>query len=419
MVREVNKLTAQSVKKQTKPGRHSDGGGLYLLVQPNGNRSWVFRWRDRTTSKLRDKGLGPAWDISLQEARDAAKTCRAIVRAGGDPIQNALAARIALKVDDAKRVTFRDCATRYIEAHKAGWRNEKHAAQWDATLTTYCAPLMPLPVDAIDTGLVVSCLEPHWATKTETMTRVRGRIESVLAWATARKYRAGDNPARWRGHLDQLLPKRSKVQKVVHRPALAAADMYDFMRTLRGRSTVAARALELQILTASRPGEAAAAQWDEFDFAANVWTIPAERMKAARDHRVPLSLSTLKLLKVLPRIKGESNVFPGVKGRPITTAAGMALLKDLRPGVTAHGFRSTFRDWAGDSTTHPREVVEAALAHVVKDKVEAAYRRGDALERRARLMVDWSTFIDAAPGTATITPIRGAKRAPTRSGAGR
>lgn len=418
MAREVSKLTALSVKKQITPGRHSDGGGLYLYVQRNGNRSWIFRWRDRSTSKLRDKGLGPAWDVTLLQAREAAKTCRAIVRAGGDPIQSASAARVALRVDDSKRVTFRDCAIRYIASHKAGWRNEKHAAQWEATLTTYCASLMPLPVDAIDTGLVVSCLEPQWASKTETMTRVRGRIESVLAWATARKYRSGDNPARWRSHLDQLLPKRSRVQKVVHRAALAHADMYEFMRALRARHTTAARTLELQILTACRPGEAAGAQWEEFDLPVKTWTIPAHRMKGGREHRVPLSAGALALLAAMPRITDEPNVFPGVEGRPITTAGGMALLKELRPGMTAHGFRSTFRDWAGDATSHEREVIEGALAHALKDKVEAAYRRGDALERRARLMADWSAFIDAAPATVTSPP-KGGEKARKGSGASR
>lgn len=393
MARELNRLTALKVRKATKPGKYHDGAGLYLVIHPNGSRTWIFRWRDRVTGKLRDKGLGPAWDVSLEQAREKAKACRELVRNGGDPIEDARAAMAAKRVEFAKRLTFAECAAKYIEAHKAGWRNAKHGAQWVATLDTYAAPINPLPVAAIDTALVLKCIEPHWATKTETMTRVRQRIEKVLDWARVRDYRTGDNPARWKGHLDQLLPQRNKVQKVQHHAALPYADVPAFMVDLRHRNGLAALCLELQILTATRPGEAAEATWSEFDLRHATWTIAADRMKAGKEHRVPLSAPAVALLRSLP-VHG-AYVFPGVKGKPLTTAAGMGLLKRMRPGITAHGFRSTFRDWAGETTKHPREVIEHALAHQLKDKTEAAYQRGDLFKRRAALMDDWAKYCAA------------------------
>lgn len=408
MARTRNKLTTLKVRSLKAPGRYSDGGNLYLFISKHGARSWVFRYTDRVTGAVRDKGLGPAADITLERARERATACRLQLLEGGDPIDAARERRQKARAEHAKRVTFGQCCEQYIEAHCAGWRNAKHAEQWDATLRTYCALLWPLDVAAIDTGLVMRCLEPIWKEKTETASRLRGRIESVLAWATVRKFRQGENPARWRHHLDQLLPKRSKVQKVEHRPALPYAETATFMVELRARQGLAARALELQILTATRPGEAAGAMWDEFDLDAAIWTIPGERMKAGKEHRVPLSPAALALLRTLPRVANA--VFPGVRGKPITTAAGMGLLKEMRPGVTAHGFRSTFRDWAAECTTHPREVIEAAMAHRLKDAAEAAYQRGDLLRRRARLMVDWANYC-ATRATGTVTPIRRKKPA--------
>lgn len=404
MPRELNKLTALKVKRTSKPGRYGDGGGLYLLVQANGNRSWVFRWRDKLTGKLCDKGLGPCWDISLEQARDKAKLCREQVRDGGDPIEDARTAITMKRLELAKRMSFAECAEKYIDAHKAGWRNDKHAAQWTSTLKTYAEPINPLPVALIDTALVLKCLEPHWAVKTETMTRVRQRIESVLDWARVRDYRTGENPARWKGHLDALLPQRSKVQKVEHRAALPYTGVAAFMATLRSRTGLAAKALELQILTATRPGEAVGAQWAEFDLDGAIWIIPAERMKAGKEHRVPLSDAAVSLLRALPRIDG--NVFPGVKGRSLTTAAGMALLKEMKAEVTAHGFRSTFRDWAGETTKFPREVIEAAMAHRLKDAAEAAYARGTLLERRRHLMDAWAGYCATSHKGDNVTPIK-------------
>jgi len=400
---QVNRLTAQKVKTAP-PGMHADGGLLYLLVKSDERRSWIFRYRDRVTGKLRDMGLGPAWDVTLAEARERAANLRRMLRDGQDPLAVKHAQKAEARALHEKRMPFGRCAELYIETHRNGWKNPKHAAQWSATLTTYCVPIWKLPVDTIDTALVMKCLDPIWTTKTETASRLRGRMESVLAWATVRGLRTGDNPAAWRNHLDQLLPARNKVQAVEHRPALPYAEAAAFMAELRQRDSTAARVLELQILTASRPGEAAGAQWAEFDLQGAVWTIPAERMKAGKEHRIPLAPAAVKLLKALPQING--NVFPGVKNRPITTEAAMKLLKELRPGLTAHGFRSTFRDWAAETTSHPREVIEAAMAHRLKDAAEAAYQRGDLLQRRAVLMKDWAGYCAAVRKGGNVTNIK-------------
>lgn len=403
MATKINRLTALTVKN-AKPGRHGDGGSLYLLVKPDGRRTWLFRYRDKLTGKLRDKGLGPAWDVGLPEARERAAEFRRMLRDGLDPIDTTANAKKKARADVASRMVFGRCAELYIEAHKSGWRNAKHAGQWDATLRTYCASIWSADVATIDTAAVMRCLDPIWTTKTETASRVRGRIESVLAWATVRKYRTGENPAAWRNHLDQLLPKRSKVQKVEHRAALPYADMAEFMVQLRARTGLAAKALELQILTATRPGEAAGACWEEIDLEGKLWTIPDERMKAGKEHRVPLSTAAIKILRSLPMV--SPYVFPGVQGRSLTTAAGMALLKKMQVDVTAHGFRSTFRDWAGETTKHPREVIEAAMAHRLKDAAEAAYQRGDLLQRRAKLMADWASYCGTVAKGDNVTSIK-------------
>ena len=349
-------------------------------------------------------GLGPAWDVTLAEARERAANLRRMLRDGQDPLQVKHAQKAEARAMHEKRMPFGRCAELYIEVHRSGWKNPKHASQWSATLTTYCEPIWKLPVDAIDTALVMKCLDSIWTTKTETASRLRGRIESVLAWATVRGLRTGDNPAAWRNHLDQLLPARNKVRKVEHRAALPYAEAAAFMVELRQRNSLAARVLELQILTATRPGEAAGAQWSEFDLDAGLWTIPAARMKAGKEHRIPLAPAVVKLLEALPH--DNVNVFPGVKNRPITTEAAMKLLKELRPGLTAHGFRSTFRDWAAETTSHPREVIEAAMAHRLKDAAEAAYQRGDLLQRRAVLMKDWAGYCAAVRKGGNVTAIK-------------
>src|SRR6185437_2055535 len=404
MAAQINRLKTTHIK--TKPsGMHADGGSLYLLVKADGkNRSWIFRYRDRITGKLRDMGLGAAWDVGLAEARERASTLRRMLRDGLDPLAVKHAQKAEARTQHEKRMAFGRCAELYIETHRSGWKNPKHTAQWDSTLRTYCLPVWKTPVDAIDTALVMKCLDPIWTTKTETASRLRGRMESVLAWATVRGLRTGDNPAAWRNHLDQLLPARNKVQAVEHRAALPYADLAAFMVELRQRDSVAARVLELQILTATRPGEAAGAQWAEFDLQGAVWTIPGDRMKAGKEHRIPLAPAVLKLLKALPHV--DRNLFPGVKGKPITTDAAMKLLKELRPDVTAHGFRSTFRDWAAEQTSHAREIIEHAMAHRLKDAAEAAYQRGDLLQRRAVLMKDWANYCTAVRKADNVTAIR-------------
>ncbi len=416
-MRDSNRLTVITVKNKHKPGRYGDGGGLYLLVKPNG-KSWVFRWRDRITGKLRDKGLGAAaggWAVGLEEARQRAEECRHQLRDGLDPIAVKRQAIADEKLERARQLTFGQCCTKYIDSHRAGWRNANHGEQWQSTLDTYAGTLQPLPVASIDTALVIKALEPIWETKTETATRVRQRIEAVLDWATAREFRTGENPARWRGHLDKLLPKPAKLKHVTPRAALPYVELGEFMAQLRQREGLGARALELQILTAARPGEVAGAEWREIDLDAATWQIPGARMKSGRDHRVPLSLPALSLLRKLkPRAAGF--VFPGVKkGQSLTTAAALKSLRAVRPGFDAHGFRSTFRDWCADCTTYRGDIAEAALAHVLKDKTEAAYKRTDLFEKRARLMAEWAQFC-ATPATkdGKVTPIKTARRKATK-----
>lgn len=412
MVRESNRLTALTVKRQQTPGRYSDGDGLYLFVQSNGSRSWVFRWRDRVTGKLRDKGLGPVRIVSLAQARIRAAECRETVWNGGDPIGAAQDVRQAARLAIAKRTTFAECCERYIEAHRDSWRNPKHAAQWEATLSTYAAPLMPLNVADVDTGLVIKCLEPIWKTKTETATRVRGRIEAVLGWATVRNLREGDNPARWRGHLDTLLPRPNAIRKVEHMTALPHTEINGFLTELRGSAGLAARALELQILTAMRPGAVAGARWAEFDLDAALWTIPGDRMKtrkgqeSERTHVVPLSVAALAVLATLPR-DGEF-LFPGGGKNPtITTAAMLKAARAVRGDVDSHGFRSTFRDWGAECTAYPRDLLESALAHTLQNKTEAAYLRTKLVAKRAQLMEDWGRRCNQQdPTGANVTPIR-------------
>lgn len=405
-MRALERLSAAKIPHLPE-GRYADGGGLYLC-KDRGRSSWMFRYRSRATGKLRDKGLGPLSYVNLSQARKFAQACRLLLLDGIDPIDAKRERIQAQRIASSKAVTFGKCAERYIETHRAGWRNEKHAGQWTSTINTYAASLLALPVNAIDTGLVLKCLEPTWATKHETMTRVRQRIESVLDWATARKYRSGENPARWKGHLDKLLPAISKKKRVVHRPALPYANAGAFMAKLRKREGGGARCLELQILTATRPGEAAGAQWAEIDLDAKVWTIPAARMKASVEHRIPLSGAAVSMLEALPRI--DDNVFPGAKGGAITTAAALELVKDLHPGIVPHGFRSTFRDWAGDCTAFQHDVIEAALAHTIKNAAEAAYRHGDAFRKRAKLMDAWADYCATAVHAGSVTPIRRAAK---------
>lgn len=408
MARGVNRLTAVQVTRMRGAGRYADGGGLYLQIGPIGGKAWLFRFM--RNGRAREMGLGPFPLVTLSEARVAAAEARKLLLAGTDPIEERKARRDRARLENARALTFKQCADAYITAHAPGWRNAKHADQWRNTLATYAYPVFgDLFVQSVDTALVLKALEPIWTAKTETASRVRGRIEAVLDWATARKYRHGENPARWRGHLDKLLPAKSKVQKVVHHPALPYDAVGAFMVELRKRDGTAARALEFAILTAARTNEVLKARWEEIDLAAKVWTVPAERMKAGREHRVPLSEAAIAVLEAV-KVDGADLVFPGAKpGKPLSNMALLKLLDRMgRSDLTAHGFRSTFRDWAADRTTFPREVAESALAHVVSDKVEAAYRRGDLFEKRRKLMDAWATYcaIIKVERAAEVVPIR-------------
>ncbi|MFM0160767.1 tyrosine-type recombinase/integrase [Paraburkholderia sediminicola] len=398
MPRAANRLSPLAVTKTTKPGLYADGGGLYLQITSVGVKSWLFRYM--RAGKARGMGLGPLHTIGLADARARALDCRRLLLDGIDPIDARNAERAAKGVAEADEITFQHCADKYIEAHRSGWKNVKHAEQWTNTLTTYAYPVFDsLSVAAIDTMRVMKVLEPIWTTKTETASRLRGRIESVLDWATVRGYRIGENPARLKGHLDTLLPKRSRVQKVTHHPALPYADLPAFTKTLRSQDGTAARALEFLILTAARTNEVIGSTWSEFNLDEGVWTIPAERMKMRKQHRVPLSTRAVALIKAQQEVMRGEYVFPGARDKkPLSNMAMLQLLERMkRDDITVHGFRSTFRDWAGETTHYPREVCEAALAHGIKDKAEAAYARGDLFVKRAALMQDWADFVISEP----------------------
>lgn len=399
-------FTTRTVVTMKGPGRYSDAGckGLWLQISPAGTKSWLLRYMLDGPTRIskngkpyrvgRAMGLGPLDLVSLAEARERAQAARRLLLDGKDPIEERKAQELASRLEAARALTFQDCAERYIAAHETGWRNPKHRAQWKSTLATYAYPdLGGLPVAAVDTQLVLQVLEPLWTKRAETAGRLRGRIESVLDWAAARGYRLGENPARWRGHLDKLLPSKSKIAPVRHHPAVPYRDLPAFMAELRNNTSISARALEFTILTASRTGEAIGATWSEIDADTRVWTVPANRMKGGRPHRVPLSNRCMAILAGLPRIVGCEYLFPGGRpGKPLSNMALLEMMRGMRPGFVPHGFRSTFKDWATETTDHARDIVEAALAHVVGDKVEAAYRRGDALEKRRALMADWAAY---------------------------
>jgi integrase len=400
----ASKLTHLQASKLKAPGLYGDGAGLWLKVTDHGSKSWIFRFTFE--GRERWMGLGSYPDVSIAEARENATDLRKMVRSGIDPLQakqDRAAASLAVK---AKAVTFDWCAAKYIEAHKVGWKNAKHVDQWVNTLDTYAKPhIGPLAVDKIDTAHVMKILEPIWSTKSETASRLRGRIESVLDWATTRKFRTGENPARWKGHLDNLLPARSKMARVQHHPALSWAEMPAFMANLKSQAGTAALALQFTILTTARSGEVRGITWTEVDFQNRMWVVPAERMKARAEHRVPLSDNALQVLqsaKTATALLNTPLVFPGTTYtkptdansptlKPLSDMSLTAVLRRMElTNITVHGFRSTFRDWAAEATNYPRDMAEMALAHTVGDKVEAAYRRGDMLDKRRAMMHDWA-----------------------------
>jgi integrase len=384
------KLTARAVAT-AKPGRHGDGAGLWLIVSETGSKRWAYRFT--ISGKVSEAGLGSYPDVSLNAARDMAAEARRLHKAGKSPVE---ARREAARAD-AGRPTFGKCADDFLAAKGSEWRNDKHRAQWQMTLSIYAAPLRSRPVDEINTEAVLEVLAPIWQKTPETASRLRGRIEAVLDAARARGFipRNEANPARWRGHLDKLLPKRPKLSRG-HHAAMAYVEVPAFVAKLREREALAALALEFIVLTATRAGEAVGARWDEIDLAGKVWVLPARRTKSGRGHRVPLSGRALDILEKLSETRQGEYVFIGRTGRwPITQDALLQLIRRMGvEGVTVHGFRSAFRDWCGNETHFAREVAEAALAHVVGDSAEQAYRRGDALEKRRELMEGWAAYCE-------------------------
>lgn len=418
MARGINKLSDRTVRDRKEPGYLGDGGGLWLQVSKTGTKSWVFRYARH--GKTHDLGCGPYPAITLKAAREKAADLRTVLANGDDP----KAERAAVKANAASRMTFDQCAEKYIAAHKAGWKNSKHADQWTATLKIYASPIIGnLDVGHVDTPHIVRILEPIWETKNETASRVRGRVERILAWATTHKLRRGDNPAAWRNHLDTLQAKPSQVQDEAHFPALPYRHVNAFMQELRERPGVAARALEFTILTAARTNEIIGAMSDEIDLQNKVWVVPGARMKRSRAHHIPLSPRAVEILKEMQATRGPDDecpyVFPGDSEDGRLSNAAMAKtievingirkraslpiwvdpMENNRP-VVPHGFRSTFRDWAGEQTHHAREVCEHALAHKIADDSEAAYQRGALFDKRRALMNDWAAYIETKQPTA-------------------
>jgi integrase len=391
-MRDSNRLSALKVARLKEPGRYADGGGLYLQISRWRTKAWLFRFERH--GQERQMGLGPLAVISLADARERARAARRLLLDGQDPIEFRNAERAARRVAAAKGISFQQCGEAYIKAHGASWRNEKHRVQWSSTLKTYAYPVLgKLPVTAIDTALVLKVIEPIWSEKTETANRVRGRIETILDWARARGYRDGDNPARWRGHLDQVLPRKSRIAPTKHRPALPYAAIPAFMQKLRARESLSARALEFLILTAARTNEVIGARWSEIDLQGKLWTVPSTRIKSKREHRVPLSTPAIAILRTA--VNGDANafVFADANGRPLSNMAMLELVRGMdSSGIVVHGFRSSFKDWAAETTRHENIVTEMALAHVVSDATEAAYRRGELMLKRRALMEDWAQY---------------------------
>lgn len=411
----MGKLTAKQIESLTAPGTYEDGEGLRILIKPSGKKYWVLRFQ--LSGKRREMGLGTYPAVGLKEARQKSSDRRRLLRDGIDPLQARDEEREAQVAAELKRksksITFQDVSVDYIEAHRSGWKNVKHAQQWTNTLATYASPTIgDLATNQITTEHILEILKPIWSSKAETASRVRNRIELVLDAAKARGLREGENPARWRGHLDKLLPSSSKAKRTQNHPALPYSELSRFIEALNSIEGQSAYALKMTILTACRTSEVLAANWSEIDLKVKLWSIPAERMKAGRVHTVPLSDTVINLLQGLPRFSNSSLLFPGArKGRPISNMAMLMTLrrmdaKDLEDGgkgwrdsgdrvITAHGFRSTFRDWAAEQTNYAREVCEMSLAHVVANGAEAAYWRSDLLEKRRALMDDWANFVSS------------------------
>ncbi|MDB5743065.1 MAG: site-specific integrase [Polaromonas sp.] len=407
MARQTQRLSSLQVAKLEKPGYYCDGAGLYLQVSKSGSKSWIMRYT--LAGKPCEMGLGSLTAFTLAEARQRATAQRKLLADGIDPLAKKHGDLLVKRMADANVITFDKAAADFIKANSPAWRNAKHGDQWRNTLATYASPVIgAMPVSKIETTHVLRILSPIWSTKTETATRVRGRIEKILDWAKVQGYRAGDNPAAWRGHLSEALPTPSKVADAGHHAALPWIEMGAFMVALRAAQGAGARAMELIILTATRTSEVLNAKWTEFDLDAGLWVIPKERMKGFREHRVPLSAAALAVLEeAKTELAGGEFVFMGRKQAPLSNMACLQTLKRMgRSDLTVHGFRSTFRDWVSESTSYPRDVAEMALAHAIEDKSEAAYRRGDLIEKRRPLMSDWAAHCGVVRTGGGVVPIR-------------
>jgi integrase len=388
MPKKAKGLTARQVETMKTPGDHADGNGLYMRVKPSGMKTWLFRYQ--VNGHRHAMGLGSTRLKSLAQAREKSYELALKISDGIDPIQER-------KVLERKTsITFMDAAARYIKVMRPSWKNVKHAQQWQNTLDKYCTPIADLPVDKIDSYLVMQCLEPIWAVIPETASRIRGRMEKILDWSRVNGYREGENPARWSGHLDQSLPRKTKITTVKGHASMPYTELPQFWPILNLLQGLGARALEFTILTACRTSEVLNAKWQEIDEPSQIWTIPAERMKAGKEHRVPLSNATLSLLNALKNQQRGDLIFPGQKrNQPLSNMTMLKVLQRLEHAYTPHGFRSTFRTWISEKTNHVHEVAEAALAHTIGDKVVAAYQRGDLFEKRRQLMLDWADFVNS------------------------
>ncbi|WP_176080794.1 tyrosine-type recombinase/integrase [Paraburkholderia tropica] len=412
MPRVARELGALAVSKLSAPGMHPVGkvAGLYLQISNSSARSWILRVK--VGEKRREIGLGPYPSVSLKEAQTKAQAERDKISAGVDPILERREAASRLKASQSLEITFEDAAKRFMDAKSSEWKNPKHGDQWRNTLREYAYPFIGrIYARHIQQEHVMQVLEPIWLSKNETASRLRGRIEAILNWAKVKGYRTGENPAAWRGNLENLLSRPSKVQKVKNHPALPLSAMHAFMLTLRGIEANGARCLEYAILTAARSGEVRGARFSEIDWQSAVWKVPAERMKAKKEHRVPLSSAAVSLLRAMPREKDQDLIFPSPRGKILSDMALLMIVRRLAVDAVPHGFRSTFRDWAGEMTAYPRELAEVALAHVKGDATEAAYWRSDVLEKRRRMMDDWAQFIARPFPTGNVAAIQQQARA--------
>jgi len=414
MPKRVLPLTARQVETARKPGFYADGNGLYLRVAPGGSRSWVYRFM--LNGRRRDMGLGPYPLVTLASARERVAAARLVKLDGTDPLEERRAGALKARVERAKVVTFAEAAQQYVSAHRAGWRGARAVQDWTGTIEAYVLPIFgDLPVAEIDTGLVMQAIQPIWNTKTATATRVRARVEAVLDWCRVRGYRQGENPARWKGHIEALLPRKSKVAPVEHHPAMPYGEVAAFLAELRYVESSAARALEFAILTAARSGEVIGARWDEIDIPNRLWIVPAARMKSGREHRVPLSPPAMAVLEKIAETRYSDWVFSGRQvGQPIGKMAMLLTLQRVsgRDDISVHGFRSSFRDWCAELTQYPSELAEMALAHSINSAVEAAYRRGDMFDRRRKLAEAWGRFCTAP---ATVVALNASQRAGSRA----